>query len=244
MAKLSALSVFFPCHNEEGNVENLTKRCQDYLPKIADDFEIIIVNDGSKDRTKEIADRLASEDPRVRPIHHEVNKGYGGALQSGFEAAKHPYVFFTDGDGQFAIEDLEPFAKAILEGADAAVGYRINRKDPLHRRLNAWAWTSLVNLLFSLKIRDVDCAYKLIRRDKLEGLTLKSEGALISTELLARLRKRGCKFVELPVEHHARTAGEQSGGNPLVILRAFKELFKFYGELKEEDDEEDKDDKD
>lgn len=234
MAKLSALSVFFPCHNEEGNVETLTRRCLAYLPQIADDFEIIIVNDGSTDKTKEISDKLALEDSRVRPVHHPINRGYGGALQSGFEAAKHPFVFFTDGDGQFAIEDLGPFATAILGGADAAVGYRINRKDPPHRRLNAWAWTRLVNLLFKLKIRDVDCAYKLIKREKLEGMALKSKGALISTELLARLRKRGTQFVELPVEHHARIAGEQSGGSPLVILRAFWELFKFYRELKKE----------
>ena len=215
-------------------MEPLVRRCLEFLPQFAEIYEVIVVNDHSKDKTGEIADRLAAENSHVKVVHHPENRGYGGALQSGFGAASLPYVFFMDGDGQFDIADLAPFAAAIHSGADAAVGYRVNRQDPFHRKLNAFAWGSLVNLLFGLGIRDVDCAYKLISRDKLRGVTLKSNGALISTELLARLKKKGTRFVQLPVRHYPRTAGTQTGAKLSVILRAFKELFKFYWELKKE----------
>lgn len=235
MAKLPGLTVFFPCYNEEPNVEPLVRRCLEFLPQFAEIFEVIVVNDHSKDKTGEIADRLAGEDSHVRVVHHPENRGYGGALQSGFAAATLPYVFFMDGDGQFDIADLGPFVGSILAGGvDAAVGYRVNRQDPLHRRLNAFCWGTLVNILFGLGIKDVDCAYKLISRDKLKGMVLKSNGALISTELLARLKKKGARFSQLPVKHYPRKAGIQTGAKLSVILRAFKELFKFYRELKKE----------
>ena len=225
MEKKLSISVFFPCHNEEGNVERVVRRALEVLPKISDDFEIIIVDDGSSDRTADIANRLVKENHTIKAVHHASNRGYGGALQSGFRTAGKQWVFFTDGDGQFDLRELPEFS-ADAEAADIIAGYRINRQDNLLRKFNGWAWTRLVNLLFGMKVRDIDCAYKLCRREIFDRIEMRSTGALISTEILARAKRAGYRIQEKGVHHFPRTAGQQTGASPRVILRAFKELFK------------------
>jgi len=228
------ISVFFPAYNEGANLERLTRRTVETLREQAGTWEVIIVDDGSRDNTPDVAKKLVKEFPGVRYIRHEKNKGYGGAVKTGLKESKLPWIFFTDGDGQFDIAELELLIPAAAEGADFVAGYRIDRKDPFFRKLNAFCWGTLVRTLFGLhgKVRDIDCAFKLFKRRVVDESEFKAEGAMISTELLARAKKMGYRFREVGVHHYPRIAGTQTGANPKVILRAFKELFKLYGQLK------------
>jgi glycosyltransferase involved in cell wall biosynthesis len=227
------ISVFFPAYNEEQNLEALVTRTVETLRRLAAGWEVIIVDDGSRDRTPEVAARLVKQYPGVRHIRHEKNRGYGGAVKTGLQAAKLDWIFFTDGDGQFDIAELELLLPATAE-ADIVVGYRLNRQDPMLRKLNAFGWGTLVRTLFGLhgKVRDIDCAFKLFRRRVVDESEFKAEGAMISTELLVRAKKLGYRFKEVGVHHFPRKAGTPTGANPKVILRAFKELFKLYGQLR------------
>jgi glycosyltransferase involved in cell wall biosynthesis len=226
-----SISVFFPCFNEQGNVERVVRRAVEVLGKAGADFEVIIVNDGSKDRTGPIADSLAATDKRIKVVHHPRNMGYGAALQSGFKAATKKFVFFSDGDGQFDIGEL-PRMWPLMEQYDIVCGYRLNRQDPFIRKLNGWLWTKLVCFLFKMKIRDIDCAFKLFKKEVFDHIKMSSEGALISAEILARAGRAGYKITEAGVHHYPRTAGKQTGAKLRVILRAFKELFKLYNKIR------------
>jgi glycosyltransferase involved in cell wall biosynthesis len=228
-----SLTIFYPCYNEEANVERVTRAAVEVARKLADDFEVLIVNDGSRDRTGEIADRLAAEIPGVRAVHNNPNLGYGGALARGFREAKKSWIFYTDGDGQFDFGEI-PQALPLLETHDIVSGYRLDRKDPLMRKLNAFAWSTLVNLLFRIGLRDIDCAFKIYPRSFIERIEMKSKGALIDTEMLAKARNLGYSIAQLGVHHYPRTAGQQTGANLKVIARAFKELFKLYRQIKAE----------
>jgi glycosyltransferase involved in cell wall biosynthesis len=225
-----SITVFFPCYNEQANVARVVQRAVEVLEKLQADYEILIVNDGSADDTGGIADRLAADNPRVRVIHHPHNLGYGAALQSGIRAATKDLVFFSDGDGQFDLAELPPWLP-LMNDYDAVCGYRLNRQDNLLRKMNGWLWTKLTDLVFGLPFRDIDCAFKLFQRSVFEGMTLRSTGALISTEILARATRRGCTIVQRGVHHYPRTAGKQTGCNPKVILRAFRELLRLRREI-------------
>lgn len=226
-----SVSVFFPCYNEEKNVARVVERAGEVLESMGADYEIIVVDDGSKDRTGEIADKLAQADERISVVHHRPNRGYGGALQSGFRAATKELVFFTDGDGQFDIGEISELLP-MIEKNDVVCGYRLSRQDPFVRRMNGRMWTWLVNLLFGMKIRDIDCAFKLFRREAVADMPMESGGALISAEILARATRKGCRIAQAGVHHYPRTAGEQTGAKLSVILRAFKELFRLYKKIK------------
>lgn len=226
-----SISVFFPCYNEEANVERTTRAALKTCRRISQDFEVIIVNDGSKDGTGAIADRLAAEIDEVRAIHNHPNLGYGGALQAGFRAATKDWVFYTDGDGQFDFEDIDKLLP-LLERYDIVSGYRLDRQDSLMRKANALAWTLLVNVAFRLWLRDIDGAFKIYPRTLFDEIEMKSMGALIDTEILARAKRLGYTIGQVGVHHYARTAGEQTGANLGVILRAFKELFTLRGDIR------------
>lgn len=232
-ARLPGLSIFLPSHNEEANVERVVGGYLDELPNVADNYEVIVVNDGSRDRTGEVAGRLAAENPRVKVVNHEVNRGYGGAVISGIRAATMPYVMLSDGDGQFDPKDVEKLAVFMPE-FDVVVGRRVHRADHLIRRLNGNAWTILVRLVLGVTISDIDCGFKMFKREFLDGMELRAHGAMISTELMARLMGRGARIKEVDVRHLPRTAGEQSGASLPVVIRAFKELFILYAELRAE----------
>jgi glycosyltransferase involved in cell wall biosynthesis len=232
-ARLPGISVFLPSHNEEANVERVVAGYVREMPQVADDFEVIVVNDGSRDRTGRIADRMAAEDPHVRVVHHEVNRGYGGAVISGIRAARMPYVLLSDGDGQFDPAEVAKLA-AFMPEYDVVVGFRARRADHLMRKLNGAAWTMLVRILLGITIGDIDCGFKLFKRELLDGMELKARGAMISTELMARLAGGGARVKEVEVTHLPRLAGEQSGANLRVVARAFKELFTLYGDLRAE----------
>ena len=219
-----SITVFFPCYDEQANVERVTQQALTVLDALGADYEVIVVNDGSADRTGPIADDLAARHARVRAIHHPVNRGYGAALQSGFRAATKDLVFYTDGDGQFDLNEMPPLLE-VIRTCDIVSGYRLNRQDPLLRKVNGWCWTRLVCLVFGLKVRDIDCAFKLYRREIFESMPLCSTGALIDTEVLARAARRGCTIKQVGVHHFPRTSGRQTGANLRVILRAFRELW-------------------
>jgi len=219
-----SISVFFPCYNEQENVGRTVEKALVVMEKLNADFEVIIVDDGSTDGTGQIADEIAAGNSRVKVVHHKNNLGYGAALQSGFKAATKELVFYTDGDGQFDIGEM-PALLPLMEQYDIVSCYRLNRRDSAIRKINGWCWTKLVCLLFSLKIRDIDCAFKLYKREIFDNIELSSTGALIDTEILARAARKGYSITQKGVHHYPRTAGLPSGANPRVILRAFKELF-------------------
>ena len=232
--KGTSLSVFFPCYNEQENIGRVVERAVEVLDRLGLDYEIIIVNDGSSDATGRIADEIAKRNRRVKVVHHPTNLGYGAALQSGFKACTKELVFYTDGDGQFDIGEMPPLLE-LMERYDIVSCYRANRQDNIIRRVNAWCWTKLVCLLFGMKVRDIDCAFKLYKREIFDKIEMVSTGALIDAEILARAVRRGYRIGQRPVHHYPRTAGTQTGANIGVILRAFRELFKLYRQIKSQD---------
>ena len=226
--RVARLSYFFPAHNEEANIEGLVEEALEALPSIAETFEIIAVNDGSRDRTREIADRLAAAHPGVvRAIHHDVNRGYGGALRSGFEASQYELLASTDGDRQFRVADLGLLTARLAQEdrPDVVVGYRIRRADPVIRIVYARSYKLANRIFFGLRVRDVDCACKLFRREALDGVRVESGGAFFSAELLIKILKAGRSIAEVGVPHYARTAGSPTGAKPSVIWRAVKDFW-------------------
>jgi glycosyltransferase involved in cell wall biosynthesis len=224
--RLPALSYFFPAHNEAANLAGLVEEALATLPALAEEFEIVIVDDGSKDATPALADELAAAHPEVRAVHHPVNLGYGAALRSGFAAARFDYLAFTDGDRQFKVADLGRLMEQLQAGeADAVVGYRIRRADPLVRTVYARLYRLANRIFFGLTVKDVDCACKLFRRAALEGVAVESGGAFFSAELLIKLRARGRRIDEVGVPHYPRTAGSPTGAKPQVVFRAVRDFW-------------------
>lgn len=220
---LAGLTIVLPCFNEADNVADAIRYATAAAQLCAAEHEIVVVDDGSDDDTAAIAARIAERDRRIRVIVHTRNRGYGDAVRSGIGAARMPWVFLTDADLQFDLFELEEFLPVAAQ-SDLVVGWRIARRDPLNRRLNASAWNWLVRRMFRLPVRDVDCAFKLIRRELLEQFPLEATGAMISTELVVKALAAGARLEELGVHHRPRVAGEQSGANPRVVARAFFEL--------------------
>jgi glycosyltransferase involved in cell wall biosynthesis len=229
---LDGVSVVLPAHNEEENVAAAVHEALAAAEPVSARQEVIVVDDGSDDTTAAITAVLAATDSRVRLVRHERNRGYGSAIRSGIDAARMEWVLLTDADLQFDLGQLSDFVPHT-DDAELVVGYRADRSDPLIRRVNAAGWNALVHMLFHLPVRDVDAAFKLIRRDALDGIELSSSGAAIDTELLAKATLRGARIVELPVLHRPRVAGESSGADPRVIARAFREVFGLWRSLHE-----------
>ncbi|MBI2324595.1 MAG: glycosyltransferase family 2 protein [Chloroflexi bacterium] len=226
--RLASLSFFFPAYNEELTVEAVVREGLAKLPRFTDDIEIVVVDDGSTDRTGAIADRLAAEDARVRVVHHRPNRGYGGAVRSGIGSATREHVFFTDGDLQFDLDDLERLIPR-LGRAEVVVGYREKRADPAKRLFIAWVYNTLIRILFLAPFRDVDCAFKLFKRDVFTRVPLsrvRSNGAFFSPELLLVLRAAGVRIEQVGVRHFPRRFGEEKGATMRVVLRAIRDLLR------------------
>ncbi len=221
-----SLSFVIPAYNEEPNVAEALRRVSAVCQTLNLDYEIILVNDGSRDRTGEIAKSLLGQIPNLRIVENHPNRGYGGALKAGFYAAQKEWIAFAPSDNQFDFNQVRDLMAHAVH-ADIITGYRANDADPLMRRVNRWGWNWLVQLLFGYMTRDIDCGFKLFRREILQHVTLNSEGAMVDTELLAGARARGYKIVEVPLKHLPRTAGSPTGANYKVILRAFRDLVRF-----------------
>lgn len=221
-----------PAYNEEPNLPDMIKDVVEVMRTRTTDFEIVVTNDGSKDRTGAVLRELAQQYPQLRPIDHPVNQGYGAAVYTAITHAGKDLIFFTDSDRQFRLEEIDRLLPCIAE-ADMVVGYRAPRRDPPVRVLFGKGWSSLVTVLFGYTARDIDCAFKLFRRQVIEtvGPHIQSRGATFSAEFLVRTKRAGFVIKEVPVSHLPRTAGSPTGAKPHVILRAFRELWRFRTQL-------------
>jgi hypothetical protein len=217
------LSLCLPAYNESKNIVTTLESATAMLPAFVRRHEIIVVNDGSQDETETAVRRFARKEPSVRLVNHSENRGYGAAVTSGLRAARGDLIAFTDADGQFSFLDL-PRLLARLDGAEVVVGYRYCRADPWHRRLNAWGWNWLIRTVLGVWVRDLDCAFKLFRREIVDQLRLTATGAAINAEIMAQIVRRNVRLCELPVRHYPRYHGAPTGAALRVILRAFREL--------------------
>jgi glycosyltransferase involved in cell wall biosynthesis len=224
------LTFFFPAYNEEENVEQTVRRALSEVgPLVGGSIEVLVIDDGSTDRTPQIADALAAEDSRVR-VHHQENRGYGGALRSGFEHSAGELIGFSDGDLQF---DLREFSRLLerlddpkKKPVDAVIGYRIKRRDPPHRIFIAKTYNAIASVVFGLRVRDIDCAMKVFRREVFDGLRLDADSPFLSAELLIKLKARGERLAQVGVTHYPRAAGTNTGASFRKILRTFRDIGK------------------
>src|SRR3989344_1394407 len=232
---IDSLSVFFPCINEEGNIENGVKKAEDVLKKLKLKYEIIIVDDGSTDKTGEIADRLARQNPLIRVIHHPRNLGYGEALKSGFYNARYDTIVYTDGDGQFDFSEVTKLLEKIRD-YDVVIGYRIKRQDSLLRKLFGKGWRLSLLAMFGLTLKDVDCGFKMVRKAVLEKIShLKSQrGAMINAELAIKAKKAGFRIGQVGVNHFARLSGKPTGANLMVIFKSYLDLLRLWWKIKDQ----------
>ncbi|MCP4804699.1 MAG: glycosyltransferase family 2 protein [Proteobacteria bacterium] len=226
-----SISIVFPAFNEAENIRSSVESAIRVLSRIEVDFEIIVVDDGSSDPTRRIVETLSERDQRVRCVHHPRNRGYGAALRTGIFAARKELIFFTDADLQFDLTEIVKLLR-YADDYDIIAGYRAPRADPLPRLVNAWAWGRLIDLLFDLQVRDIDCAFKVFHRRVFEAVPMTSVGAFVNSEILVRAKAAGFRLKQLPVGHYPRTAGQPTGANPKVVAKAFVELGRLYGELR------------
>jgi glycosyltransferase involved in cell wall biosynthesis len=229
---MKSLSVVLPAFNEVENIELSVLRAVSVLSALDLEFEVIVVDDGSRDGTLEPVARLCEGDARVRSLRHPTNRGYGAALKTGILAARGDLIFFTDADLQFDIEEISRLLE-YSDRFDVIAGYRLHRSDPWARRMNAWAWGQLVDVLFRVGVRDVDCAFKVFHRRVFDRIPIHSVGAFVNTEILVRSRAAGFEVKQVPVSHYPRQSGQQSGAHPRVVAKAFVELGRLYGDLRE-----------
>ena len=228
MEKLKEVSAFFPAYNEEKNITKTIKDAEKVLEQVSENYEIIVVDDGSSDKTCEVVEKLSEDNEKIRLVRHEVNKGYGHSIRTGFKSCKYEWIVFTDSDGQF---DFSEFPNFINEQrntqADLVVGYYHKRKVSFFRKVNSFFWQLLIRALLGLKVRDIDCGFKFIRKEVIDRMTLTSErGAFISTEFLTKAKENGHKMVEIPITHYPRREGQATGANLQVILSSFVDLYK------------------
>lgn len=231
MSKLQ-ISIVLPAHNEAENLTQLLKDIVDCMKNFGWDYEVIVVNDGSTDNTKDILAQLKQAHPNIREIDHPKNQGYGAALRSGFSIATKEWLFLMDSDRQFDIKEITKLV-SFIHDFDLVVGYRTNRQDNWMRLLNAWIYHLAIWILFGLRVKDIDCAFKLMKREVIQKINLESDGAFISSELLIKVKRIHARIKEIPVSHYPRTAGNATGANFKVILRAMKEvvIFRLTGKL-------------
>lgn len=234
--KMDSLSVFFPAYNEEENIASTVVKADAVLKGLGlKEYEIIVVNDGSKDKTGDKVEELSKNNKHIRIITHNPNKGYGEALKSGFYNSKFPWIVFTDADGQFDFSELDKFLKKEEEtNSDLVIGYYLSRQVSMMTKVTTKAWEVVVFLLFGLRVRDIDCAFKLISKkviDKISPLEAQ-RGAFISSELLIKARREGFKITEVGVHHYPRKAGKSTGRNLNVIIRSFVDLFQLWWKLR------------
>jgi glycosyltransferase involved in cell wall biosynthesis len=219
-----SISAFFPAYNDAGSIGKVVREAAALLPVLAPDCEIVVVNDGSSDQTGSVLRALAAEIPFLKVIEHSVNRGYGAALITGFSNCSKDLIFYTDGDGQYDVRELRVLLDAFGDDVDLVNGYKISRSDPLHRIIIGGIYQHLMRFMFRLKIRDVDCDFRLFRRSLLTHTPLTFESGVICVEMVKRFETRGCRTVEVPVHHYPRSHGSSQ-------FFTFKHLRKIFGQL-------------
>lgn len=232
---INSISVFFPAYNEEDNIKESVNSAVKILQEIAENWEIIVVNDGSTDKTNEVSESLSKENNRIRVISHDKNRGYGASLKTGFYNSKYPWICFTDADGQFDFSEITKLIeKQKSSNADLVIGYYLKRKVSFFTILSSKVWELIIFILFGLKVKDIDCGFKFISKKVIDKIDrLESErGAFISSELLIKAKNKGFKFVEIGVNHFPRKKGEGTGRKIDVIIKSFIDLLKLWKEIK------------
>lgn len=233
MAKqIKALSVFFPAYNEEVNIEKTVRQAKEILLQVANKWEILIINDGSTDKTGQVAAKLRREDKRIDVINHPTNQGYGAALKSGFSNARYPWVAFTDSDGQFNFSEIKKFLP-LMKNSDLILGYRLNRADSFLRKIYTFVWGKIPVVLWGLKVRDYSCGFKLIKKKVFDAVQpLVGEEKVTQIEMLVKAKRKGFKFAEIGVRHYPRKYGAQTGANIKVVVKSVTDLFKLWKKLR------------
>lgn len=229
--KKASITAFFPAYNDSGTIASMVIGVMLVLEELTDDYEIIVINDGSKDATPQILDRLAADYERVRVIHHQKNKGYGGALRSGFANATKEWIFYTDGDAQYDVRDLKTLYPLLQPGVDMAQGYKIKRNDPWYRIVIGRIYHNVVRLIFGLRLRDVDCDFRLIRRSVFDKVRLTRDSGVICVEMMKKIQDNGFVIVEGPVSHFHRAYGRSQFFNFRRIFRVGIDLARLWVEL-------------
>ena len=226
-----SISVFFPAYNDAGTIASMVVLADRTLRRLTDDYEVIVVNDGSQDHTAQVLSELESVYPRLRVIHHAVNRGYGSALRTGFANASRELIFYTDGDAQYDVRELEKLVPLMASDVDIVNGYKISRSDPLHRIIigNIYRW--LIRISFGIKLRDVDCDFRLVRRSSANRVRLSSSSGTICVEMIKSFQDAGLRFVETPVNHYHRAYGKSQFFNFRRLFKTFKDLSALWWQL-------------
>jgi glycosyltransferase involved in cell wall biosynthesis len=224
----TGLSIFFPAYNDSGTIASLVISALRTARTLTPDHEVIVVNDGSADNTAEILDELARTYPQVRVVHHEKNRGYGGALRTGFASATRELVFYTDGDGQYDPAEMEVLWRRFDSSVDLVNGYKISRSDPLHRIIIGRIYHHTVKILFGLKVRDVDCDFRLMRRSIFDTVHLEKNSGVICLEIMKKITDGGFRIVEVPVHHYHRAHGKSQFFNFRRLFRTAIDVFKLW----------------
>ena len=228
----NGISAFFPAYNDGGTIASMVLSAILVLEKLTDDYEVIVVNDGSRDYTSEILNELERRYDRVRVVHHEQNKGYGGALRTGFSQASKEFVFYTDGDAQYDVRDLPALWKEMNDSIDMVQGYKVGRSDPLHRVIIGRLYHWMANLAFGIHLKDVDCDFRLIRRSVFDKVHLESDSGVICVEMMTKIRHAGFRITEVPVHHYHRAYGKSQFFNFRRIARVGIDLLKLWWKLR------------
>ena len=226
--KPAGLSVFFPAYNDSGTIASMVIRTVKAASELTPDFEIIVVDDGSADSTAEIADELVRKYPQVRAVHHPINRDYGAALQTGFRSATKELIFYTDGDAQYDPAELAVLWARMTPETDLVNGYKISRSDPLHRILIGRLYHYIVSVLFGLKLRDVDCDFRLMRRTIFERINLEKTSGIICVEMMKKIQDAGFRIAEVPVHHFHRAFGKSEFFNYRRLFRTGRDLLKLW----------------
>lgn len=226
--KIKSLSIFFPAYNDSKNIPRLINTADFVAKDITNDYEILVINDGSKDDTKNILEKLQKKYKKLKVIHHSKNLGYGTALSSGFRNSKKEWIFYTDGDGQYDPKELLLLLKNISADVDVANGYKLRRSDNFARKILGHLYNFSLHILYPIPISDIDCDFRLIRRSKINNIKLNSSGGSICLELILKLQKNGAKFTEVGVHHYKRKYGHSHFFNLKNILKIVFENFNFY----------------
>ena len=226
--KPAGLSVFFPAYNDSGTIASMVIRAVQAASELTPDYEVIVVNDGSGDATPAIIDELARTYPRVRIVHHPTNRGYGGALQTGFRTATKELIFYTDGDAQYDPAEIETLWHRLNDDADMVTGFKIRRSDPMHRIIIGRLYHHTVKLLFRLRVRDVDCDFRLMRRAIFERIDLSKTSGVICLEMMKKIEDAGFRIVEVPVHHYHRAFGKSQFFNLRRIAKTGVDVLRLW----------------
>lgn len=229
--KPNSITAFFPAYNDGGTIASMVIAALKTLQKITDDYEVVVVNDGSADYTAEVLEELARQYPQVRVVHHAKNRGYGGALRSGFASARKEWIFYTDGDAQYDPHELLRLVDALREDVDIVNGYKISRQDPLHRIIIGRLYHYFVKFAFGFRLRDVDCDFRLIRRSVFDRVSLESDTGTICLEMVKKFQDAGFRFAEVPVHHFHRAYGKSQFFNFARLYRTAIQLAQLWWKL-------------